>query len=476
MIQNDTLEISRKSLGDFEYFPINYNDYPQLKRLSLPFNNYKKIPNEVAQFHTLVALNFSNNRVRSIGQSVLVNTTMKHVSLCNNELISLPNMSSMICLDSLDLANNMLTSVTGLNGLSNLKYLDITGNKLESFPKLDLPLLENLSLSDNTLREIVVEFPLLQKLDVSNNLLATITIDLPLITSLNLSGNSITSGTIKAPQLLELNLNRNINANILSSCTTPAIQILELESLNLSHVPNEVTSFLHISKLNLSFNSLKNLPENLTTLSELEALYIKGNDLQLLPECYSSFQVLTSLSLGGNPLMDIKIETATRHISPKVNIYSFKAGIPDEIIPSLFVGGFFNSLNQRFLKAKNVTHILSIGKEFVLPRFPQLFMYKVIDIDDSPDTDIKQYFDECILFIEKVLTLKQSVLVHCAKGVSRSATIVIAYIMQKYKKSYEQAFLMTKKARSCVQPNEGFIRQLKEYEDELALDKTCVIC
>lgn len=59
------------------------------------------------------------------------------------------------------------------------------------------------------------------------------------------------------------------------------------------------------------------------------------------------------------------------------------------------------------------------------------------------------------------------VLVHCYAGVSRSSTFVIAYIMQKWNKSYEAAKEEVKLARSCIYPNDGFVHHLKNYDKVL---------
>ena len=57
----------------------------------------------------------------------------------------------------------------------------------------------------------------------------------------------------------------------------------------------------------------------------------------------------------------------------------------------------------------------------------------------------------------------QVVYVHCGGGVSRSATIVIAFIMKKYRISYIDALRRVYKKRK-VFPNDGFEEQLKLYE------------
>ena len=56
------------------------------------------------------------------------------------------------------------------------------------------------------------------------------------------------------------------------------------------------------------------------------------------------------------------------------------------------------------------------------------------------------------------------VLVHCKMGISRSASVVIAYAMKAYNMSLEEAIQLVKKKRSCIQPNQAFVSQLKIYQ------------
>ena len=58
------------------------------------------------------------------------------------------------------------------------------------------------------------------------------------------------------------------------------------------------------------------------------------------------------------------------------------------------------------------------------------------------------------------------VFVHCVAGVSRSSTIVIAYLMNKGM-TYKEAFEWVKKKHSIAFPNYGFQRQLQNYEKVL---------
>lgn len=59
---------------------------------------------------------------------------------------------------------------------------------------------------------------------------------------------------------------------------------------------------------------------------------------------------------------------------------------------------------------------------------------------------------------------QNKILVHCAMGKSRSATIVTMYLMKKFNITYKVARNMVKMRRETVEINDGFISQLKTFE------------
>ena len=62
-------------------------------------------------------------------------------------------------------------------------------------------------------------------------------------------------------------------------------------------------------------------------------------------------------------------------------------------------------------------------------------------------------------------------------GMSRSATIVIMYLMRKFQLGWDTAFKITKLRRDIIDPNEGFIKKLKEYEGkQYKLKRTITVC
>ena len=125
----------------------------------------------------------------------------------------------------------------------------------------------------------------------------------------------------------------------------------------------------------------------------------------------------------------------------------------------LFLGNYYSATQKEELKKRGVTQILMVG--YLLHEFyPEDFEYANIEIEDDERENIFRYFYTCINFIEK----SKICFVHCQAGVSRSASIVIAYVMYKLKMKFEDAFNYVKERREYIYPNKGFKLQLQDLE------------
>jgi len=137
-----------------------------------------------------------------------------------------------------------------------------------------------------------------------------------------------------------------------------------------------------------------------------------------------------------------------------------------EIMPWLILGSQDAAHEIALLKKHSITHILNVATG--IPNFfDKTFTYKKIYILDLPDVDIQKHFDECAIFIRKARDSGGRVFVHCNAGVSRSATIVIAYLMKIEQMRYTEAYTIVKGARPIIRPNEGFTKQLLQYDMDL---------
>jgi atypical dual specificity phosphatase len=142
----------------------------------------------------------------------------------------------------------------------------------------------------------------------------------------------------------------------------------------------------------------------------------------------------------------------------------------DKVDERLYIGDYFASLNYAVLVDNNITHILVCGEELSC-RYPQEFAYKHLKIKDDSGTSISEYFDEVFIFISRGRKLG-GVLVHCAESKSRSASMVLSYLMKSRQIRYKKAFKMLKKIHPLAQPNNGFIRQLIEYERKILVNQS----
>ncbi|XP_054718228.1 dual specificity protein phosphatase 19-like [Uloborus diversus] len=135
------------------------------------------------------------------------------------------------------------------------------------------------------------------------------------------------------------------------------------------------------------------------------------------------------------------------------------------ILPGLLLGSQDVAKDLARLRKLGITHILNVATG-VPNCFPAEMSYKRLNIRDHPSMDIKHHFEDCFRFIDS--GRKQGwVFVHCNAGVSRAATICIGYLMSRQGMRFKDAITKVKDARPIICPNEGFIRQLKEYEEEL---------
>ncbi|CAL0329924.1 unnamed protein product [Lupinus luteus] len=130
------------------------------------------------------------------------------------------------------------------------------------------------------------------------------------------------------------------------------------------------------------------------------------------------------------------------------------------IADHVYLGSDTVAKNHELLRQNGITHVLNcVG--FVCPEyFKSDFVYKTLWLKDSPTEDITSILYDVFDYFEDVREQGGRVLVHCCRGVSRSTSLVIAYIMWRESQSFEDAFQYVKNARGVTNPNMGFASQL----------------
>mmetsp|Transcript_13546 Transcript_13546/g.40966 ORF Transcript_13546/g.40966 Transcript_13546/m.40966 type:complete len:408 (-) Transcript_13546:632-1855(-) len=142
---------------------------------------------------------------------------------------------------------------------------------------------------------------------------------------------------------------------------------------------------------------------------------------------------------------------------------------PDEVRPGLYLGGYFALSHAEEL---GITAVLSVVNgemsrnmcQDLLGRAP-IHARHHVDLSDEPTSNLLQHLPGCVDFIRKNLDDGHKVLVHCAAGVSRSTTVVTAFVMVSQQMDAELALKYVQMKHPPAWPNQGFRYQLKLFED-----------
>jgi len=135
-----------------------------------------------------------------------------------------------------------------------------------------------------------------------------------------------------------------------------------------------------------------------------------------------------------------------------------------KVAEHIYLGGDAVARDRDILKKNGITHVLNcVG--FVCPEyFKSDFVYRTLWLQDSPTEDITSILYDVFDYFEDVKEQKGRVFVHCCQGVSRSTSLVIAYLMWREGQSFEDAFQYVKEARGIADPNMGFACQLLQCQ------------
>ncbi|GAA5854231.1 hypothetical protein JCM8547_001745 [Rhodosporidiobolus lusitaniae] len=133
-----------------------------------------------------------------------------------------------------------------------------------------------------------------------------------------------------------------------------------------------------------------------------------------------------------------------------------------EVLPRLWIGDYQAAQDQHLLESNGITYVVSAMRQ-EYDAHPGVELHRV-SIDDTDRTNIIEHFFATSDFIHGALEREQGVLVHCQAGVSRSTTLVAAYLMLKHGMNVEQAVEKVRSVRSQVEPSEFFMTQLELFE------------
>ncbi|KAJ7324417.1 hypothetical protein JRQ81_017437 [Phrynocephalus forsythii] len=152
-------------------------------------------------------------------------------------------------------------------------------------------------------------------------------------------------------------------------------------------------------------------------------------------------------------------------------------GNVNEVWPNLYIGDLYIARDIEQLRRMGITHIVNAAAgRFHIDTGPKFYKdlpldYYGIEADDDPKFDLSIYFQPTAKYIRAALNSPRGkVLVHCAMGISRSATLVLAFLMICENKTLVDA-LKTVREHRGVCPNTGFLSQLRDLDIRLASER-----
>ncbi|EED83158.1 predicted protein [Postia placenta Mad-698-R] len=136
------------------------------------------------------------------------------------------------------------------------------------------------------------------------------------------------------------------------------------------------------------------------------------------------------------------------------------------IVPRLYLSNLLTAEDEQQLTALGITHVVSVIEH--PPNLPKSLPHLKtlhIPITDSMGSDLLRHLDETTAFIRAALAEdpRNNVLVHCFVGMSRSATVVCAFLIATTSMNAADAIGFVASKRCVASPNIGFRRQLEEY-------------
>lgn len=153
--------------------------------------------------------------------------------------------------------------------------------------------------------------------------------------------------------------------------------------------------------------------------------------------------------------------------------------MPHEIWDGVWLGGIGEirgAKGKQFARDFNVRYVLTAAEGFEAPVAGAHWMS--LPVQDTPQQELSPFFGAGAAFIESALNERQrarrrgdknppSVYVHCAAGISRSVTMLAAWLMLRHGWSAADAVRWIQQRRSIASPNPGFLRQLRKWQDDV---------
>eukprot|EP01091_Cochliopodium_minus_P016168 TRINITY_DN5975_c0_g4_i1.p1 TRINITY_DN5975_c0_g4~~TRINITY_DN5975_c0_g4_i1.p1 ORF type:complete len:936 (-),score=269.98 TRINITY_DN5975_c0_g4_i1:37-2844(-) len=363
-MSEETIQMTSRNLT---HWPEKIFQSPNLRFLSLNFNNIQNIPKTVIILTALKTLHLSSNKVNEIPTELCKLSALETLFISKNKLSFLPDQfGELKMLKSIDLFMNLFKELPeSIFSLNNLISLNMGSNKIKSLPD-KISMLENLTeldLANNYITSLPLSIQHLKKLKrilLLSNDFKTIDKDNPLILSnlvhLDLSYNFIEKiENVEAPYLEKLVLIENKIQQLVGISSLTSLKFLEcaenrffelpkemfelkqLKSISFSEnyiqeIPDEIGQLVEVTEIDLALNNIKALPATLGKLQKLEKLFLFRNSIAVIPPEIMGCKMLKELYLNNNKIQVIPKEICELYFLQRLEISgNYITELPEEM-------------------------------------------------------------------------------------------------------------------------------------------------
>ncbi len=283
----------------------------------------------------------------------------------------------------------------------------------------------------------------------------------------------------------------------------PSLVKLDLSNNQLAKLPPEVLTLRCLKQLLLDHNNLKELPTSFESdsrfsLPQLETVGLEWNALEFFPtQLLEIAPKLTGLYLSENSEMGglpnaasfagrdqmvlLKVDNRPELIQHFDRLVTGTNGAgsvrgsftvdwnkiyPDKVMDFVFLGSVRTAQCTDVYRDLDIRYVLTAGRDLKVV-ITQGMEHRELPVDDLPTENIRPFFVRAFEFIDRAITSRKGILIHCFAGLSRSVTIMVAYLMQRGSLTRDAALRVVRRARPHAEPNEGFMLHLLHFERQL---------
>ncbi|XP_069000168.1 dual specificity protein phosphatase 13B [Embiotoca jacksoni] len=159
-------------------------------------------------------------------------------------------------------------------------------------------------------------------------------------------------------------------------------------------------------------------------------------------------------------------------------------GHVNQVWPNLYIGNEVAARDKGTLHSLGITHIVNTahgppnpgpGPCFYVNTGPRFYRdmtvdYYGVEADDAIEFILSPFFYPTARYIRAALAIGGRVFVHCLMGVSRSATLVLAFLMIVEGLKLQEAVAVVRLHRDIC-PNQGFLQQLRSLDMSLERER-----